>query len=57
MIVGYFILACIYYYHNRQMGGIGSGVFMALLWFIVVIFWIIGYVLVWQEEREIRKLL
>lgn len=55
--VVYFLIGCLYYYHNRMMGTAFTGVIMACLWFIVAIMWCWGYYLVWDEDRELKRII
>jgi len=52
----YSFIGSVFYYHNKKMGDWWTGVFAAIFWPFVVVLWLFGAMLVWMEDRELKRL-
>lgn len=53
----YVAIGEMYFTHNKNMGHWLPGLIVSIVWFIVTILWIIGFILVYREEQEIKKIM
>jgi len=57
LLISYLIISIFYYEYNINMGGVITGIIVAILWPIVFILWSFGCYFVYKEDQEMKKLL
>jgi len=52
----YCFIAWIYYAHGVRKGSWWSGIIVAIFWPLAAGLWLFGAMLVWMEDRELKRL-